>query len=92
MNAPYILFAFDIAPGTPNAAAILQDLEANFPQAATPFTSLGVENVFVHEVKLSQALPRLILLSTYFRQKDAAHGGVVRWVVQLCRSQEASLG
>jgi hypothetical protein len=91
VRAPYLIFGFDVDPAVPNADAIIQDVQANFPPLMG-IAPLGVANMFVVDVPPSQMLARHALVSQYFAQKDQAHLGVLRWIVQLCRSREVSIG
>lgn len=85
--APYLLFGLDVAPNTPNRAAIITSVEDGFP-ITTGITSLGVANVFVVEVLPGSAPATLRTVSNYFVAQNHALGGQLRWFVQLSRSNE----
>lgn len=88
---PYLLFAFDVAADEPNAQQIMEEVQKDFP-ITTPFTSLGVENLYVAEVPQSQMTAKLREVNSYLDQKDQRFGKVLRWMVQLCRSSEIGSG
>ena len=88
---PYLLFAFDVAADEPNARQIMEEVQKDFP-ITTPFTSLGVENLYVAEVPQSQMTARLREVNAYLDQMDRRFGKVLRWMVQLCRSSEIGSG
>ena len=88
---PYLLFAFDVAADEPNAQQIMEEVQKDFP-ITTPFTSLGVENLYVAEVPQSQMTAKLREVNSYLDQKDRRCGKVLRWMVQLCRSSEIGSG
>jgi hypothetical protein len=90
MNAPYLIVGFDVDPADPNAATVIADVQNSFP--LTGILPLGVENVFAVEVPLSQMNARFQQVRAYLAQQDQAHGGALRWVVQLCHSSEISVG
>lgn len=91
LRPPYLLFAFDVDPADPNAERIIDEVQRDFP-ITTQFTSLGVENLYVAEVPQSQMTARLREVGFYLAQKDQLFGGVLRWMVQLCRSSEIGSG
>jgi hypothetical protein len=90
-NPPYLLFGFDVDPSDPSAADIIRDVEHDFPLTAG-IVSLGVEHLFLVEVQPSQMTAKLRQVNSYLVQKDEAHAGVLRWMVQLCRSSEIGSG
>ena len=85
--APYLIFALDVLPGTPNGAAIIRNIEDNFP-ITSGITSLGVENVFLMEVAPSSAPATFRAIARYLDAQDQNVGGRLRWFVQLCQSDE----
>jgi hypothetical protein len=90
MNPPYLIVGFDVDPADPNGPTVIEDVQHDFP--LTGILPLGVENVFALEVPLSQMNARFQQVRAYLAQKDQDHGGVLRWVVQLCHSSEISVG
>ncbi|MEX2179496.1 MAG: hypothetical protein WD801_12350 [Gemmatimonadaceae bacterium] len=89
-RAPYLLIGFDVDPANPNGPSIVADVERDFPYG--PVTSVGVENMYILEVPPSLMIDRFRRVTTYLTGKDAVHQNAVRWVVQLCRSSEVSVG
>lgn len=87
---PYLIFGFDVDPASPNAAAIVQDVEAGFPIHG--IGSLGVDDTYFVEVPSSQAPARYREVAKYLDDKDQAWNGELRWFVQLCRSAELASG
>ncbi|MDQ6827260.1 MAG: hypothetical protein M3081_00155 [Gemmatimonadota bacterium] len=94
LTAPYLLFGFDVDPANPNCSAIIADVEKDFPSSVSAVapTSLGVANVFAVEVPPSQMNARFQKLSAYLRGKNVTHTGAIRWFVQLCHTNELSIG
>jgi hypothetical protein len=90
-TAPYVLVSFDVDYANPDAGRIMADVLAGFPDDVRP-VSMGVEHLYVVEVPSSQAFPRFTEVGMYLTAQDANHGGVLRWVVQLCRIDEIATG
>jgi hypothetical protein len=90
-NAPYLLIGFDVDRADPNAAAIIADVENNFPDIGIPLPA-GVANTYIIEVGAAVAIGRLRTIVNYLRQRDAAHSGALRWFAQLCRSADLGVG
>ena len=89
---PYLIVAFDVDPGEPNAPDIIEDVRSGFPANARP-KQFAVRNVYSIDVDPpSQALPRFNEVGMYLTLKDAEHGGILRWVLQLCRIDEIATG
>lgn len=91
LRPPYLLFGFDVDPRERGAAGIIADVERDFPitKGILPF---GVANLYAVEVPPSQMTAKLRQVGAYLAQKDRSHQGMLRWVVQLCRSSEVSGG
>ena len=90
MIAPYLIFGFDVDPTHPNPAAVLDDVERNFPPLRP--VPLGLPNLYAVEVPQSRMIARFKALARYLDDKDRQHGRALRWTVQLCRSPELAGG
>lgn len=91
LKAPYLIVAFAVAPGTPNADALLQQVEDTIPWSPPPLP-LGVENVYAMEVTTANMFKRWDELTNFLDQTDQQNGGVLRWFVQLCQTPDISGG
>lgn len=91
-TAPYLIVGFDIDPDEPDASAIIEDVRSGFPANARPI-QFAVRNLYsIDVVPPSQAIPRFNEVGMYLILKDAQHGGILRWVLQLCRVDEIATG
>ncbi len=90
-NAPYIIFAFDVDPADPNAAAITGSVQAALPPVPG-IGSLGVEGVFLVEVPPSQADNVFAQIAHALWSVDQANGLALRWFAQLCGTAEFAGG
>lgn len=88
---PYLLFGFDVTPDTPDADAIMRDVESRFP-ITSGIGSAGVANTFLVELPESRA-PRIFRdVAIFLSDCDQASGDRLRWFVQLCRNPELAEG
>jgi len=90
-KAPYLLVSFDVDQNNPNAPTIIADVRTGFPPNARP-VAFPVDNAYSIDVPSSQAFDRFMEVGMYLTLKDQQHGGVVRWVLQLCRVDEFAQG
>lgn len=90
-RAPYLLVSFDVDEGSPDAVKIMADVLAGFPNNARP-VAMSVEHLYSIEVPSSSARTRFNEVGMYLALQDRNHNEVLRWVVQLCRIDEITIG
>ncbi len=90
-KAPYLLVSFDVDQNNPNAPTIIADVRTGFPANARP-VAFPIDNVYSINVPPPAANQFFFDVGTYLSFKDQQHGGVLRWVLQLCRVDEFAQG
>jgi hypothetical protein len=88
---PYLLLGFDVDPVDPDAAAIIADVLAGFPNDVIP-NNLAVANTYFVQVPSSQAKARFMEVAMYLAAQDQNHNGMLRWWTQLCRIDDFANG
>ena len=84
LKAPYLLLGFGFAAGTPNAAAVIRDIELHFPAVGGPPTALGKQNVFLIGLRSETAGTDFETVCDYLAHIYYAYGSAFSWFVQLC--------
>ena len=86
---PYLLIGLALPPGTPGGTAIHDDVVTNMPlPMGVPMTELSTPDVFLLRCHRDDPDSGFQDVATYMQGKNAAHGGILLWFVQLCRTNE----
>ena len=88
-SAPYLIVGFAVAPGTPNAQTIIDEIERDMPLPAGKVpVALPIADTYMIACPKNDPDTPFQDIADYFALQDSKLSGELFWFVQCCRSNE----